>query len=505
MTSISKAENFDKLQMGSTTEYNRIEETARLVKAIHSDPSVPEKERVDAMKAGLWATFARKSTKAELKSEKSKKMQSILKDSKKEKHVTREEQLERSLKTMYGNGMLSKAKYISLKQGERSIEINTPLLSYNHLQQDINRKHLKALDVIPLPQINGCQRNLQQLLICMAHLYFHLEQSTPGILSWPAGNHVLLVIFGGDAAPLGRSECGTSFLISFANVKHRVASNKHNFLLVGGNCKEDDSAFLDVLRNLSAEMKSLEKQTFLINGHNIKFDFGILSSDQKFIASINGELSNSSTYPSSFADVSTSTMLNLNGAIGKEWNEWQYPKRIVDATAVAKFKQKETSRSKITKFIASRKSRQEFTPVMDIFGTKSYCEPLHIHNLAWQKWNQKLLKIVLELTTTPPKKGTLSDGSLFARYLSLLKEHKLAKLALKISAWYLEPSKSSTLNIRFTGEESKKFCWSFMSILSKLLTGDEQTDQQLVVLGFIGLNLRQAAAIFFALMLERMT
>ena len=167
---------------------------------------------------------------------------------------------------------------------------------------------------------------------------FHLEKSTPGILSWTAGNHVLLVIFGGDAAPLERSECGTSFLISFTNVKRRVASNKHNFLLVGSNCKEDDSAFLDVLRNLSAEMKSLEKQTFLINGHNIKFDFGILSSNQKFIASINGELL--STYPSSFADVSTSTMLNLNGAIGKEWNEWQYPKRIKDATAVAKFKQK---------------------------------------------------------------------------------------------------------------------------------------------------------------------
>ena len=124
-------------------------------------------------------------------------MQSVLKDNKKEKCVTREEQLERSLKMMYGNGMLSKAKYIRFKQGERSIQINTPLLSYYHLQQDINRKHVKALEVISLPQINGCQRNLQQLPVRMAHLYIHLELSTPGILFWPAGNHVLFIIFGG--------------------------------------------------------------------------------------------------------------------------------------------------------------------------------------------------------------------------------------------------------------------------------------------------------------------
>ena len=113
--------------------------------------------------------------------------------------------------------------------------------------------------------------------------------------------------------------------------------------------------------------------------------------------------------------------------------------------------------------MASHKSRQEFTPVMDIFSTKSYCEPLHIQNLAWYQWNQKLLKTVLELMTAPPpQKGTISDGSSFAKYLRLLKEHQLTKLALKISSWYLEPSRSSTLNIRFTGEERKEICWCFV-------------------------------------------
>ena len=46
---------------------------------------------------------------------------------------------------------------------------------------------------------------------------------------------LFLIAIGGDEAPIA----GTNFLISFINAAKRVASSSENFLLCGGNVKEN--------------------------------------------------------------------------------------------------------------------------------------------------------------------------------------------------------------------------------------------------------------------------
>ena len=68
--------------------------------------------------------------------------------------------------------------------------------------------------------------------------------------------------------------------------------------------------------------------------------------------------------------------------------------RVKIANAVAKFKNKLTqkqlaARTKVTEFIAEKKSRQEFEPILGPVIDKGFAEPLHLANNNWQFlfWN----------------------------------------------------------------------------------------------------------------------
>ena len=49
-------------------------------------------------------------------------------------------------------------------------------------------------------------------------------------------------------------------------------------------------------------------------------------------------------------------------------------------------------RSKVTEFIACKKSRQEFVPLIRKLIDLAYVEPLHIKNNAWQYFFKGVLK-----------------------------------------------------------------------------------------------------------------
>ena len=136
------------------------------------------------------------------------------------------------------------------------------------------------------------------------------------------------VAIGGDGAPFGKWDQSMSWLVSFLNVGPRVASPNDNFLLFGANCKEDHEVVTRFTEKIAADIEVIEKKTFTVMGKDVTFSFDLLPGDMKFLAYINGELSNSAKYFSSFANVCKDESSSLTGKFGKtqncKWRPWQY-------------------------------------------------------------------------------------------------------------------------------------------------------------------------------------
>ena len=84
-------------------------------------------------------------------------------------------------------------------------------------------------------------------------------------------------------------------------------------------------------------------------------------------------------------------------------------------------------RTKVTQFIASQKSRQEFKPIFGPFVDKAVVEPLHLANNNWQFLFTELLTYVIYSKTVIPssaKKITgLPKSSYLRKFLSCLKKN----------------------------------------------------------------------------------
>ena len=135
-----------------------------------------------------------------------------------------------------------------------------------------------------------------------------------------------------------------SWLVSFLNVGPRVASPNDNFLLFGANYKEDHEVVVRFMEKLVADMVLIKKKVYTVMEKEVTFSFDLLPGDMKFLAFINGELSNSAKYFSSFANVCQDETSSLTGKFGEtqncKWRPWQYSQRIVIAQQVADFKSK---------------------------------------------------------------------------------------------------------------------------------------------------------------------
>jgi len=107
----------------------------------------------------------------------------------------------------------------------------------------------------------------------------------------------------------------------------RVASPNDNFLLFGANCKEDHEVVTRFTKKIAADIEGIEKKTYTVMGKDVTFSYDLLPGDMKFLAYINGELSNSAKYFSSFANVCQEESSSLTGKFGKtqncKWRPWQ--------------------------------------------------------------------------------------------------------------------------------------------------------------------------------------
>lgn len=113
-----------------------------------------------------------------------------------------------------------------------------------------------------------------------------------------------------------------------------------------------------------------------------------LPNNMKLLVFLAGELTNSATYFTTFANVASHDTLNLSKEFSwsgdEQWKPFQYNQRLKDAANVTKKKRsmkKTEKRNMLTKYISTElKSRQEEIPLVGEYIDLAHSEPLHFKN-----------------------------------------------------------------------------------------------------------------------------
>lgn len=368
--------------------------------------------------------------------------------------------------------------------------------------------------------MNGVYRPLKSLTMRLAEMYLLLNKEANFLHWFNKEEGTFFVAVGADGAPFGKDETATAYLLSYLNVLQGVQSCDHNYLLLGANCDETHEVMYEYTKHLVEEMEDMEKSEFEVLGRKVKFRFKLIPSDQKWMASMSGELNNAAIFFSSFANVSKRNIMTVGGTMGTDnkkctWMKWSFKKRMEDVKAVRNFKLKHkitddtknaNQRKKVTEFISSLKSRQEFAPSLGKYVECMRPEPLHNGNNAWQRWNLDILTTAMQLTSKAAINSAKGDMKClpkdcpFAKYVFFLKDKmKAGRLYNKVERWFREMKKDDDFSYRFTGKETKLFCCHFMEICRVLISHPGIPRSTLVhvhSLALSGLCLRNSISLF---------
>ncbi|CAB4040834.1 Hypothetical predicted protein [Paramuricea clavata] len=339
-------------------------------------------------------------------------------------------------------------------------------------------------------KVHGCYRNLAELFIKLAE--FYLSGCSGHTLVWFEEEYKFYVSLGGDGAPFGKHDTACAWLVGFLNIGRGILSSNENFLLFGANCSENCIPVQRYIKMLVSDVQHLEQQTFkctYITSESqtctvdIKFHISEFPNDLKMVAFLCGELTNSATYFCSFANVSSKDATDLNGQFGKEkdkkWHPWNYSERVQVAKSVETFKQtvakqniaESTKRSKVTNFIAGKRSRQEFKPLLGPVVDRIHIDPLHLKNNACALAHRLLLQEVLLISQLPSAiKSFLQvpSTSPFHKYIDAMRTKcNLRRLANQIIRWFNE-NRDSKFDYRFTGKDSRCFLQNFMFLIAAM-------------------------------------
>lgn len=307
-------------------------------------------------------------------------------------------------------------------------------------------------------------------------------------------------------------------MISFLNIGRGVLSSNENYLLFWANCSENCIPAQRFIKLLLADIYSIEKEPMscIHDGKQVslRFSVGELPNDMKMLAFLAGELSNSAKYFSSFADVSSNNANNIHGTFGREakntWKPWEYSDRMKVVKSVEQLKNKiskkklydTTKRSKVTGFIAEKKSRQEFEPLLGKIVDRAHVDPLHLKNNACAHAHRYLLNEVIShsnLTETIFSK--IPSNSPFAKYINAMKTKcKHSRLANKIVRWFNETgANGKAFDYRFTGKDSRLFLQNFMYLIDAVEPSAKQGSRKehtYHVLAYFCLTLRECVSLF---------
>ena len=162
-----------------------------------------------------------------------------------------------------------------------------------------------------------------------------------------------------------------------------------------------------------------------------------------------------------------------------------------------------TNRSKVTKFIASKYSRQEFITHIGKFCDKAVLEPLHLKNNAVQNLHALLLKVAVSNSALPANLSTISElpnSCPMARYLeAMANEVKAGQLKKQLSKWLIDDRiRDKDLSYRFTGKDSKLILHGFMYLVNAIRGDSDYLTllAKLIFLSFIAVKLRDCVAYF---------
>ena len=233
------------------------------------------------------------------------------------------------------------------------------------------------------------------------------------------------------------------------------------------------------------------------------------------LAFLSGELTNSSKYFSSFADVSNENANNINGTFGNKqtnlWKPWSYEHRLQVVKKVEAAKKSldsknlavSTKRQKVTGLIGSLKSRQEFNPPLGKFIDKAHAEPLHLKNNACALVHRYFLEEVLKVSNLSKKISfsQLPANSQLVIYINTLKyKCCLSRLANKVVKFFDESGNDAkAFSYRFTGKDSREFLKHFMLLVDCLepaLENNTKSQFHFHVLAFLTLILRDCVSLF---------
>lgn len=366
-------------------------------------------------------------------------------------------------------------------------------------------------------KVSGVYRNIEEMLPRLAR-YYLMNEGMYELLWFNDQPFTFHVSVGGDGAPFGKEDTACSWLVSFLNIGRGVLSSNENFLLFGGNCKEDCIPMRRFIDKLVEDIDHVEKTTYPVeyrgNSVDVKFRISELPNDMKMLAFLGGELSNAATYFSTFANVSTYTMSALDGSFSSsvkaKWAPWKYDDRVSAAKEVEKFKNSlskknlsaTTFRSKVTSFIAKNNSRQEFNPPVGRLIDRAHVDPLHVKNNACAHTHRMLLHKVIAISRLGDATKNFAQvptNSPFKKYIASMRNCLLNRLANKITRWFDDTGATGKdFDYRFTGKDSRLFLLNFMSLISVVecsaKPGRERT--YIYILAYICLCLRDAVSLF---------
>ena len=355
----------------------------------------------------------------------------------------------------------------------------------------------------------GVYRDLEQYLITLSKLYFHLEEVGVLKLEWFGSVSCFKVAVGADGALFGKDDEATCWLLSFINLTDRIASCYENFLLCGANSAEGSMPMIRYAEHLRDDISRIEQKEYEIQGKKVSFKFEFVPSDMKWLATFSGELSNAAYYFSPFGNVNNDNKNTINGSLGKEldctWQPWNYAGRIAEAQKVEKYKKTitryapSTQRQKILAYMKSEGTRQEFEPILGPLIDKAYAEPLHNTNNALQHFHAQLLREAERKSDFPSniKLGELSKDCIIRKFTYTLRSIEATRLLKKVRKW-VNSGRNGSFDYRFTGKESKLLSNHLMKLILSLRADDDDhlSNFKLHVFAYVGMQLREAESFY---------
>ena len=248
---------------------------------------------------------------------------------------------------------------------------------------------------------------------------------------------VFAVAIGGDRAP----GIGVSVLVSFINVGKRLPCSKEQFLLLGGDVDEGSEVVQNYYKLLVKDSNYFGSKVFENDsGHEkrkVELIITELPNDMKMLSFLEGELSNSTSYFSTFANAARNEVNDYKKyfGLGYEhfWKRFPYLKTMDDARKVEHKRSQPSSKkilpstahSKLLAFIAKDlRSRQYQFPRVGKYIDVKKQEPLHLKNNTIKERFMILFKIVMaesRLRSVKSFKDVLGN-SLLRTFVSFLRK-----------------------------------------------------------------------------------